>query len=76
VSSSAARLPATIDQARLKLVMEAAERHCDKLDACAVLDLLPKNVPVGSVVKFVSMAMESAMMKRHNLQVREGLSIL
>lgn len=69
VPSTATTLPNTIDPNRLKMVMETAERHCDKIDCCAFLDMLPKNVPVASVVNFVAVAMESATAKQHNLQV-------
>lgn len=69
VSSGAGPAPKAIDAHRLRLVMEAAERHCDKIDACAFLELLPKNVPVASVVNFVALAMESVTANQHNLQV-------
>lgn len=69
VASNSAPAPRAIDPHRLRLVMDAAERHCDKIDACAFLDMLPSNVPTACIVNFVSMAMESTSARQHNLQV-------
>jgi hypothetical protein len=64
-------VPENIDLERLRVVMETAERHCDKIDACAFLSLLPKSVPLVEVANFVAAAVESACAKKHNLQVTE-----
>lgn len=69
VSSSSVAAPRTIDADRLRVVMEAAERHCDKIDPCSFLELLPRNVPAASVVNFVTVSMEHATANQHNLQV-------
>jgi hypothetical protein len=69
VPSIATAVPAVIEPERLKLVMDAAERHFDKIDPCAFLELLPKSVPLVHIVNFVAISMESAAAKRHNLQV-------
>jgi hypothetical protein len=73
VNSSSPAVARTIDPERLQLVMETAERHCAKIDACAFLDLLPKNVPAASVVSFVALSMESVTASQHNLQVASQL---
>lgn len=62
-------VPEHIEPERLRVVMETAERHCDKIDACAFLNLLPKTVPLVVVANFVATAVELACAKKHNLQV-------
>ena len=69
VPSSSTGAPKLLDPDRLKVVVDAAERHCDKIDPCAFLNLLPKNVPVASIVNFVCLSMESSTANQHNLQV-------
>ena len=69
VPSVVANIPSTVDPERLRVVVDAAERHYDKIDPCAFLDLLPKSVPVASIVNFVAMSLESTTAKQHNLQV-------
>jgi hypothetical protein len=54
----------------LNLTITTAEKYCDRLNPCDVLDILPPSAPLALLQTFLSKSIESANSRKRNLQVR------
>jgi hypothetical protein len=53
----------------LNLAITTAEKYCDRLNPCDVLDILPPSAPLALLQTFLSKSIESANSRKRNLQV-------
>jgi hypothetical protein len=53
----------------LNLTITTAEKYCDRLNPCDVLDILPPSAPLALLQTFLSKSIESANSRKRNLQV-------
>jgi hypothetical protein len=54
---------------RCAVAVALAEKYYDRVDPAAVLELLPKTIPVAMIAKFLNIVFEFANTKKRNLQV-------
>lgn len=53
----------------LNLTITTAEKYCDRLNPCDVLDILPPSAPLALLQTFLSKSIEYANSRKRNLQV-------
>jgi hypothetical protein len=53
----------------LNLTITTAEKYCDRLDPCDVLDILPPSAPLALLQTFLGKSIEHANSRKRNLQV-------
>lgn len=56
----------------LYLTITTAEKYCDRLNPCDVLDILPPSAPLALLQTFLSKSIEYANARKRNLQVCPG----
>ena len=54
----------------LDLVLTLAERYHDRVDSLALLALLPEDMPLVKLQRYLGIVMEEMTFKKRNLQVR------
>lgn len=55
---------------RVQLVIGLAEKYFDRFETAALLELLPRDVSVASLLHYFQMVLEYGQAKKRNLQVR------
>lgn len=58
------------EQSLLERVIITAEKYSDRVDAAAVLEILPQNTPIAYLQRYLKLVLEHASSKKRNLQVR------
>ena len=56
-------------QNNFNLVMELAERHYDRIDPVSFLGLLPKQIAIADIAKYLNIVLEYSSHNKRNLQV-------
>lgn len=69
IPSKSINSPVMNSREALILAITTAEKYCDRLNPCDVLDILPPSAPLSMLQNFLSKSIEYANSRKRNLQV-------
>lgn len=70
LEEESAGIAALSGSAAVDLVIALAEKYFDRVNAAQMLEIIPENTPVASLLRYFSIVLEYGAAEKRNMQVR------